>query len=86
MLLTSKMKKKSKMQVKLKMIQNWMELKKMEPNPEEMDFLHVVDRGIKGVTERRIVMKSKKRVMRPVEKRMQPIKKRMMILKSLSLF
>jgi hypothetical protein len=63
-----------------------MELKKRELNRVEMDFLHVVDRGTKGVTERRTVMKSKKKVMKLVEKRMRLIKRRMMILRSHSHF
>ena len=86
MLLINKMRRKIRMQVKLKMSQSWMELKRMELNQVEMDSLHVVEREIKEAMERRIVMKSKKRVMKRVERKMRLIKKKMMTLKSHSPF
>ena len=86
MLLINKMRRKIRMQVKLKMSQSWMELKRMELNQVEMDSLHVVEREIKEAMERRIVMKNKKRVMKRVERKMRLIKRKMMIQKSHSPF
>ena len=75
MLRTSKRKRKNKMQVKLKMSQNLMELKKMELNLVEMDFLLAAEQETKEVMEKKTVMKSRRKAMKPVEKMMLLIKK-----------
>lgn len=86
MLRTSKRKRKNKMQVKLKMSQNLMELKKMELNLVEMDFLLAAEQETKEVMEKKTVMKSRRKAMKPVEKMMLLIKKSKMTQRNHSRF
>ena len=86
MLRTSKRKRKNKMQVKLKMSQNLMELKKMELNLVEMDFLLAAEQETKEVMEKKTVMKSRRKAMKPAEKMMLLIKKSKMTQRNLSRF
>ena len=86
MLRTSKKKRKNKMQGKLKMSQNLMELKKMELNLVEMDFLLAAEQETKEVMEKKTVMKSRRKAMKPVEKMMLLIKKSKMTQRNHSRF
>jgi hypothetical protein len=86
MLLISRKKRKNKMQEKLRMSPNLMELKKMEQNPVEMDYLLAVELETKEVMEKKIVMRNKRKVMKLVEKMKLLIKKSRMKLKNFSRF